>query len=453
MADEEKTTVTAEAEEGKDGGCPVEMYMGGRCGRAIYHAPAGVDNEPVCLMHSRNPNKDDAEFQAEFERILREAGEGVADFSGFVFPGAAYAYRELKPYCFFSWATFMQRADFRWATFAQDVHFREAKFTQGADFLRATFTQGTDFRWAKFTKAAGFSQATFKEGVNFRETEFREDEELLPGPVFVLTRFEKPDAVVFYQTYLGQALFQNCDVSKFTFSNVRWRERENGKRLVFEELVDLNKGAAGVLRLPEGSPDDRNYALIAELYQQLKKNYDDRRDYWTAGDFHYGEMEMKRLSSPRRNKLLRWLHRNLGLVAWYKYASEYGESYTRPALWMAVVVLLFTLLYPLVGLSPGGKEPKPSAQTVGAEQPTAQPSISYSTFFQFVGRDPRGAASGAKRFFGNSLMTTLGVAFFQRELEYQPVYPWGRVLQWAELLFTSTLIALFLLAVRRQFRR
>jgi hypothetical protein len=30
----------------------------------------------------------------------------------------------------------------------------------------------------------------------------------------------------------------------------------------------------------------RDYGLIAELYEQVKKNYDDKRDYWTGGDFH-----------------------------------------------------------------------------------------------------------------------------------------------------------------------
>ncbi len=35
------------------------------------------------------------------------------------------------------------------------------------------------------------------------------------------------------------------------------------------------------LKPADGSHDERNFVLIAELYQQLKKNYDDRRDYWT----------------------------------------------------------------------------------------------------------------------------------------------------------------------------
>jgi len=50
-------------------------------------------------------------------------------------------------------------------------------------------------------------------------------------------------------------------------------------------------------------------------------------------------------------------------------------------------------------------------------------------------------------------MTALYVAAFQKDLVYEPSYPWGRLLALLEVLLTSTLIALFLLAVRRQFRR
>jgi hypothetical protein len=50
-------------------------------------------------------------------------------------------------------------------------------------------------------------------------------------------------------------------------------------------------------------------------------------------------------------------------------------------------------------------------------------------------------------------MTTLAVASLQKELRYEPFYPWGRALALVQLVLTSTLIALFLLALRRQFRR
>jgi hypothetical protein len=152
-----------------------------------------------------------------------------------------------------------------------------------------------------FERKADFRNVTFSERAEFRQTRFREDGVAEPGPVFSLARFDKPNLVTFYDTYLGQALFHNCDASEFLFTNVRWRQRDNGKRMVFDEdeRLKLDKEATTALLPDADSQDSRNYGLVAELYQQLKKNYDDRRDYWTAGDFHYGEMEMKRLACPR----------------------------------------------------------------------------------------------------------------------------------------------------------
>ncbi len=550
------------------------MYQLKPCGRPIHPAPEGVDKEPVCLMHSRDPQKSDDQFQEEFERVLKEAGAGLADFSGFVFPSAIYPLQTFAAQCVFSnatftqgpdfyaatftqnanfsaatftqnanfsaatftqnadffhatftqdaqfdmaaftqnaqfgWATFKQDAEFSGATFTQHANFAGATFTQDADFSLATFTQDANFIGATFTEDARFSEATFTQDadftcatfvrlvyfrfakflgpVEFRETGFRRDAQRLPGPVFSLAEFSQPEEVVFYKTYLGQALFHNCDVSKLVFSSVEWRKREgSGKRMVFEEDINLEHETAGALRPQENNPDQRDYGLIAELYQQLKKNYDDRKDYWTAGDFHFGEMEMKRLSSRRKDRALRGLHRYLGLVAWYKYASQYGESYVRPAFLLVGVLLAFALAYPAVGLHfDASKEALPSALSPPASSnPSASPQRSAPEKDLPRGRDasavkapgaadapsivaltygqplpPETTGSTGKwparvRLFGHSFLTALYISTLQKELVYEPVYPWGRLLALLQLLVTSTLFALFLLALRRQFRR
>ncbi|QNI33722.1 pentapeptide repeat-containing protein [Alloacidobacterium dinghuense] len=343
----------------------------------------------------------------------------------------------------FSRAVFNKKADFGNAGFLQEAFFPVATFEQEADFMWAHFTLNVDFEHTTFKKAVIFHEAVFHAGVEFRETQFRNDGEPLPGPIFSLAQFMAPETAVFYRTYLGQALFYTCDVSRLTFSSVHWRKRPNGKYQLFEEVVDLS--AAGDLAPGPDDPNERDYGLIAETYQQLKKNYDNRQDYWTAGDFHYGEMEMKRLHSPRKNNLARWLHRNLGLVAWYRYASEYGESYVRPLLALAAILAVFTLLFPI----PGMVFTKPDTPNT----PPSFPVLNYSDFSAYIRAYKGPAWIGTLAFFGHSLMTALSVAGFQKELIYQPAYPWGRALALLELLLTSTLIALFLLALRRQFRR
>jgi hypothetical protein len=545
MSGPEQSEQMEKPEAVKDQGCPVIMYGGRRCGRPIYKASPGADETPVCLMHSRDPNKDDAAFQAEVEGILQEAGEGVADFTRFVFPSTSYSRRKFAARCVFQHATFTQAAYFRNATFTQAAYFRnatftrhadfsEAKFTQAASFYEATFTQDAAFSWARFKQAAYFTKATFTQDANFfqatftqaayfsgarftrdtdfteatftqaadfsgatfaqdadfsgatftqdadfgeatftkvadfskakflgpaefRATTFRRDSSCDPGPIFSLAHFEKPGAVEFADAYLGQALFCRRDVSKVAFSNVGWRRRENGKWMLFEEIVSLDHRSAEFgLRPERDMPDERNYVVIAELYQQLKKNYDDRRDYWTAGDFHYGEMEMKRLASPRRNPVLRWLHRNLGLVAWYKYASDYGESYVKPFLRLLLILALFTLIYPACGLHRVGSEKASPSAPVGQTTSLAASTeeISYASFFRFLSAYPDRRLRSATAFFGQNLMTTVSVASLRRDFaDYEPQSVSGRFAALIELLLTCTLVALFLLAVRRQFRR
>lgn len=495
------------------------MYLGARCGRPIHSAPLHDTQAPVCLMHSRDPEKNDAEFQQQVDAILTAAAEKhtIADFTSFVFPSAKYAKREFSVACQFEGAAFLRgvnffeasflesvyfcratvhEANFSLATFAKIVTFALTTFEHGADFLDARFigecnfrgcafgaktrfysarfeqfahfegasflddvdfnltifSQTAEFSAVTFAKEAKFFRATFASQALFRETNFRRDGEVLPGPRFSLAQFLRPGSTVFYRTYLGQAIFSRCDISNVTFSSVEWRLGRGNKRIVFEELVDLK--AVRQLTPPAGSSDERDYGLIADLYQQLKKNYDDHSDYSVAGDFHCGELEMKRLHSEQSNQLLRWLHRYAGLVAWYKYASSYGESYVRPAFLLLIVLAVFTLLLPLAGLelSVNARQTMVAGTNVGTSVPDVATEVNYRHFREFLASHP-GRCSGVAKFFGHSLMTALSVAGFQRELRYEPSYPWGRALALLELLCTSTLVALFLLAVRRQFRR
>jgi uncharacterized protein YjbI with pentapeptide repeats len=509
-------------------------------------------------MHSEDPQKDGAAFQAEFENILRRAGDGEADFSAFVFPtansGEAGVPRTFAAKCnfyeakflgsaMFDHVHFMRGANFTTATFMQSVWFFDCvfpeeapaefeavefkdfvnfigtEFGQGANFSSATFKdhaafnnaifrRDSDFRWVSFEETVDFgntqfheqvdfTNASFLKRVQFQQTAFRGDprlkqsDSLLPGAVFSGAFFANPELVQFSGCYLGNALFHNCDVTTFWFSNVTWRERRRSrKRIVFDEVAALEQSyvtegfefvedvpATQMLKIGgfvpsrlkrKNTPAARNYPLVAEVYHQLKTNFDNRNDFWTAGDFHYGEMEMKRLADPgpilflhrvKSKKVrapihrfrLRW-HQTMGLAAWYKRASEYGESYLRPLSWLATTLLAFTILYGLVGLeydvAPVDTSPAP------AQARRAAPIIvSYSRPCSSMTGRTGSECHSRLGLTGNSFMTALYVGALQKDLRYTPDYPWGRLLAILQLLLTGTLVALFLLAIRRQFRR
>ena len=112
------------------------------------------------------------------------------------------------------------------------------------------------------------------------------------------------------------------------------------------------------------------------------------------------------------------------------------------------------LVFPWAGLRPVGNRTSPpiSFSPRGRPAPQAR-ELSYASFPQFIRRHPLGQGYAIGEFFGHSFMTALYVAAFQQEFVYEPSYPWGRALALLELLLTSSLIALFLLAVRRHCRR
>ena len=134
-------------------------------------------------------------------------------------------------------------------------------------------------------------------------------------------------ALRFIQVNFKQCRFIGTDVRKFQFVGVRW-PRIGGRCGVYDEIVC--------------EPSRRPH--VEELYRQLKQNYEDRRDYERAGDFHIGEKEM-RLWNPDTRLDLR-----IALLI-YKSLSEYGENYRRPLLGLILLWLFTSLTVPCIGLA------------------------------------------------------------------------------------------------------
>jgi uncharacterized protein YjbI with pentapeptide repeats len=500
----------AAAEAEPETGCPVRMGLLAhqRCGRQLHSAPDGIDRQPVCLMHSNDERKQSwplfEEFRSNFERILEDAKDGLAHFEYFVFPRLELEGRTIKAMCRFVEATFsqdavflrsifiqdadfrgttfmqianfsrttfngkanftgatfardaslhdatfvqnadfygshfMQYANFRRGTFKQDAYFLRATFAQNADFGRATFTQNAGFEGTKFYGVADWRECRFLGEVAFRRTAFKPDGEGRPSGVFSLAKFAKPEDVVFDDVDLTRAIFLNCDVSKVWFtSSVRWSNRKgNHGNKVFEEEILLDPRLSE-LRLDFGPMD---HGAVEQIYHQLKKNYDARLDYRQANVFHFGEMEMRRLEARAYPTLLKpWggLRPWLGPEAFYRWASDYGNSYVKPMLWLLGLLLLFAALFPIPGLE---------------FKPKAAPEATYASLWNKQDTWSNNIWTEAK-LLGESAIAAVDTATFQKNPEYVPAYPWGRVLAIVETLLTSTLFGLFLLAIRRQFKR
>jgi len=154
-------------------------------------------------------------------------------------------------------------------------------------------------------------------------------------------------------------------------------------------------------------------------------------------------MEMKRLASDHHDETLRWPHTNLGLVAWYKYASEYGESYVRPAWCLGLVLFVFLLLYPAAGLhlDMGRSGTPASAEKLTYWRPSQN------------SEDVRSFGRARRDLVGHSFVTTLYVAAFQKDFDLSPVILGGGCFGAGRGAAYFHIGRAVLLAVRRQFKR
>jgi hypothetical protein len=365
-----------------------------------------------------------------------------ADFGNTIFKqNAGFSRVTFTRNASFGDATFTQNVGFSNAIFKQNADFSRVNFKQDADFCEATFTQNVIFERIEFCGTADWHECKFLDQAEFRHIDFEPKEPGKPGAVFIMAKFAKPGEIVFEDVDLSRALFLNCDVSAVRFtSSVDWAERKGHRGLaVFEEEILLDPELSQI----QEEYGEFDYDAVEQIYHQLHKNYDDRLDYRKANDFHYGEMEMRRLEPPSYGRLLtvRCILRPwMSLLNLYRITSDYGNSYTKPGKWLFRILLAATLLLPVTGLEM--KQPLPGYPAIA----------SYTSVWNQQDTWSNNRWTEAK-LIGKSGITAIDTATFQRNPEYSPVYPWGRALGILETLLTSSLFALFLLAIRRQFRR
>ena len=276
------------------------------------------------------------------------------DFTGFVFLHTTFSGKVFLRKAIFSNSTityaaeffhaqFMEGASFAFTTFDGVANFIGARFESEAKFTGAEFKQRVAFDWARFTGGADFERTVFDQEADFLRTIFgdaksQEGPDSMAVANFRFAEFYKPELIRFIQVNQEgrhglRALFAGCNVEKVQFEDVNWN-RERG-RVVLQDEIDVRAK-------PKVAT---SYARVAITYCQLINNFDRARAYDLAEDCSIGAMEMKRLDSTQPIFVR-------GAVNIYRWASNYGSSYPRALGVLALMVLGFGLLYSLAGLTP-----------------------------------------------------------------------------------------------------
>ncbi|ETX04030.1 hypothetical protein [Candidatus Entotheonella palauensis] len=145
---------------------------------------------------------------------------------------------------------------------------------------------------------------------------------------------EKPEMMIFIEADLRRCRFLDSDLRQCQLSGIEWPSFR-GRRGVYDEKKIDKK-------------ENPSWERVEQLYRELKQNYEDRRDYERASDFHYGEKEMR-----RQNPSTPW--NSYILLTLYWLVSGYGERFLRPLIWAGVLLIMSTLAYLHWGLIPAAK--------------------------------------------------------------------------------------------------
>jgi hypothetical protein len=120
-----------------------------------------------------------------------------------------------------------------------------------------------------------------------------------------------------------------------------------------------DKWRLAIERVPLANPDPSplDPQIIAAIYRALRKGREDAKDEPGAGDFYYGEMEMRRHTRDERSvgALAGW---STDAVVWmYWLVAGYGLRASRALVALALTIGLGAVLFQLVGYQPGTHPP------------------------------------------------------------------------------------------------
>lgn len=329
----------------------------------------------------------------------------------------------------FSGYAFKKKMGFERAQFVGKTVFHKVQFLEGAYFTRAQFAGkgGVNFLKTQFSgeRGAYFSEAQFSgEGeFGFEGTMFGEG-----CPInFSRVKITNPQNLRFVDVKnLGDFSFLYTDVENIVFKNVTFRKTKNQvfkRELIADEI--WNEIAKEEDKVEYGST---HFNQVEILYRQLKRNFEDQRDYARAGDFHYGEMKMKCKQLPRWRQFA-------SLNFLYKVISGYGQKWYQGLISFLVLALLFSI---------------PNMYWIHPPK---------ETLAQYEMGEANSCLAGyeicPEVYWPQTFLFTLKVMTLNKSLNYELKKAiWlGGFAVFLQYLIGPTVIALMVLAIRRQFRR
>lgn len=254
-------------------------------------------------------------------------------------------------------------------------------------------------------------QGTF----NYRQSELFKN----VSPMFLLTNidFNRMLNVQFENANLENAYFEKSLIEKIRFNNCLFPKKGKYKLL----LEDSQNNSLPV----------KNFNSLTILYAQLRKNFESRGDFIEAGHWYYREMD-NRLNqhywSIKDKNIFYKIVYQISLKRSYKRISDFGENYFKPIRLLIYTCILFAYFYFYTGFS----------VVVGSTiEYDFSSNISVKNIYDFL---------RAISFSLSAMAFQIGKIAKVTSIETLLFY----IIQ---IIITATLVPLFLLAIRRKFKR
>ena len=342
-------------------------------------------------------------------------------FSGAEFIHSAYFVDTLfQGSSIFIGTKFRDSANFRETEFAGLARFRQAQFGKDANFIDAMFTKEADFSRCLPHESLTFKGETFSSSPNQCTTSFQD------------LGLDNIRRIRFEGTNLARVSFLRSDLSESEFVRCTWAERPSTwlrflprkarppRKAVYDEVLAYD-------RKKNGEDISEDIPLIADLYRQLRRNLESKRQEAEAGDFYIGQMEMRR-DDPSESWLI---HRMLWV---YRLLAMYGESLGRPLAAYFFLGLMFALAYLWGGFQVGDTPVKYSfGLNIGDAGQFSQ---------DYVRAYIQALTAGGIGLLGGQFATNLDNASW-----------WVAPVRYLNMLLDTFLVGFFVIALRRHFRR
>ncbi|MBI1805265.1 MAG: pentapeptide repeat-containing protein [Ignavibacteriae bacterium] len=278
------------------------------------------------------------------------------------------------------------------------------------------------------------SKVDFHESVFDNAVDFKRNHEKNTAPMFEQgasirdVLFLSPEKTTFRHVNLSQVELQGTDLRKINFIAVEWpryprlkigRLEKTRLRGVFDEQL--------LIKQHDPSPDE--VELVRSEYRQLKQNYDEATNYYIADQFYFGEMEITRHSKKKWKRLFSWN----GL---YRFSSGYGLLWTNSLATLCLALIIYSIMFMFSGLKIPSENGQPKRY------------INYDLSLNFPELKP--FAEDWLQCFHYAALSLVPLKNLSGD--YEPDID-TRYIVIANSITVPTLVTLFILALRRRFKR